>query len=113
LSGSNKDIDNQSLLKYLNKSLSNAEAHEFERSASDDEFLNDAIEGLQKIDSPNKVDAITEQLNIELQKKLQKKKLRREKRKWKDQPWIYFAIVLILILVVLCYYFVRVYQLKP
>ena len=49
LANSNKDIDNQQLMDYLSGKLSGEDLHELERSMAGDEFLNDAVEGLQKV----------------------------------------------------------------
>ena len=46
LSNLNKDIEQNKLLDYLNKKLSAADAHELEKQMADDEFMNDAVEGL-------------------------------------------------------------------
>ena len=49
LSNLNKDIEQQKLLDYLNKKLSAGESHELEKQMADDEFMNDAVEGLEEI----------------------------------------------------------------
>ena len=54
LSNSNKDIDNQQLMDYLSNQLSSADTHEVEESMTDDEFMNDAVEGLQQIANKKK-----------------------------------------------------------
>ena len=48
LSNLNKEIEQEKLLEYLNKNLSAAEAHEVEKQMANDEFMNDAVEGLEK-----------------------------------------------------------------
>src|SRR5687767_10372226 len=103
LSNSNKDIDNQKLLDYLMNQLSNKETHELERDMAADEFLNDAVEGLQKLTNKKDVQAYVEQLNRDLQKQTAKNKKRKEKRKLKDQPYLYLTIILILLFMVVCF----------
>lgn len=100
LSESNKDIDNQKLMDYLAGHLDAAELHKVEELMAADDFVNDAIEGLQKVDSQRKIEALVEQLNSDLQKKLQVKKARKEKRKIKEHPWVYFAVILIILLAI-------------
>ena len=109
LSNLNKDIEQEKLLDYLNKKLSAGEAHELEKQMADDEFMNDAVEGLEEIKNKKDLSLYVEQLNQELKKQLDKKKKRREKRKLKDGPWTYFAIVWLLVLIVVSFILVRKY----
>ncbi|MBS1509944.1 MAG: hypothetical protein JST86_03835 [Bacteroidetes bacterium] len=103
LNNSNKDIDNQKLMDYLSKKLSDRDSHDLEKMMAEDEFINDAVEGLEQFDNVTQVPLSVEQLNRELQKQIAKKKARKEKRKWKDQPWVYVTIVILLILIIICY----------
>jgi uncharacterized membrane protein SirB2 len=48
-----------------------------------------------------------EQLNRDLQKQLAKKKSRKEKRILKDQPWIYYTIIILLALIVIGYLVIK------
>jgi len=115
LNNSNKDIDNQKLMDYLSRQLSKQDTHELEKMMAADEFINDAVEGLEQFNNVKKLPLSVEQLNRELQKQILKKKHRREKRKLKDQPWLYFAIILLLLLTVVCYVILkkRVTDQKP
>lgn len=103
LSNSNKDIDNQQLMDYLSHHISQADTHELEKSMAEDDFINDAVEGLQEIKPTKNLQLYAEQLNKYLQKQIAKNKNRRVKRRIKDQPYTYFAIILILLLAVICY----------
>jgi len=67
------------------------------------DFTDDAMEGLQEIKNKENISSLVEQLNRDLHKKLEKKKKKREKLRFKDQPWLYVAIVIILLLIVLSY----------
>ncbi len=107
LSNLNNDIDQEKLMDYINKKLSAPEAHEMEKQMADDDFMNDAVEGLEKFNNKKDLPLFVEQLNYEMKKQLAKKKMRKEKRKLKDQPWLYFAIVILLVLVVICYVLVK------
>jgi len=107
LNNSNKDIDNQKLMDYLSKQLSKQDTHDLEKMMADDEFINDAVEGLEQFNTVSKLPLSVEQLNRELQKQITKKKDRREKRKIKDQPWVYFTIILLLILTIVCYVIIK------
>ena len=103
LSNSNKDIDNQQLMDYLSHHISQADMHELEKSMAEDDFINDAVEGLQEIKPTKNLQIYVEQLNKDLQKQVIKNKSRRLKRGIKDQPYTYFAIILILLLVIIGY----------
>src|ERR1700761_6650381 len=93
LANSNKDIDNQPLMDYLSGKLSPEELHEVERSMADNDFLNDAIEGLQDIPDKKNVQRYVDELNASMHKNLEKKKQRRLKRKLKEDPWAYLAVI--------------------
>lgn len=107
LSNSNKDIDNQKLMDYLSKQLSTQESHELEKMMADDEFINDAVEGLEQIKNIKSVPSAVDQLNRDLKKQIDKKKLRKEKHKIKDQPWVYFTIIFLLLVTIICYVLVK------
>ncbi len=103
LSNSNKDIDNQKLMDYLSDKLSAEERHAFEEEMIDSDFINDAVEGLESFKKQADINEYASQLNKNLKKKLEIKKIRRNKRKIKDLPWFYYAIILILILVIVSF----------
>ena len=104
LSASNKEIDNQKLIEYIAGNLSPKEKHEVELWMADSEFVNDAVEGLQQVDNKSNIGMLVEQLNMDLQKKLEQKKSRKEKKKLKDYSWIYFAIALLMILITIAWF---------
>lgn len=107
LSNSNKDIDNQKLMDYLSGKLSDAEKHAFEEEMIDSEFMIDAVEGLETFDEQTDIELYAVQLNKKLTEKLDKKKLKRSRRKIHDLPWFFYGIVLILILAVISYVILR------
>lgn len=109
LSNLNKDIEQDKLLDYLNKKLSATEAHELEKQMADDEFVNDAVEGLEEFKNKKDLSLYVQQLNNDLKKQLDKKKKRKEKRRIKEEPWLYFGIVLLLVLIVICFVLVKKY----
>jgi anti-sigma factor RsiW len=109
LSNLNKDIEQDKLLDYLNKKLSASEAHELEKQMADDEFMNDAVEGLENFKNKKDLSSLVEQLNNDLKKQTAKKKLRKEKRKLKEQPWLYITLVILLLLVIVCYVVIKKY----
>ena len=109
LSNLNKDIEQDKLLDYLNKNLSAADAHEVEKQMADDEFMNDAVEGLENFKNKKDLSLLVEQLNKDLKKKTAKKNLKKEKRKLKNQPWLYVTIVTLLLLIIISYVLIKKY----
>ncbi|MCW3089294.1 MAG: hypothetical protein JWP81_363 [Ferruginibacter sp.] len=107
LANSNKDIDNQQLMDYLSHQLSKEDSHAIEQSMAEDEFMNDAVEGLQKIESKKNMQAYVEQLNDDLHKQIAKNKTRKNKRRLKGEPHTYFAIILILILLIISFVIIK------
>ena len=108
LSHLSTEVDQETLLKYLEGRLSDEQKHEVEKKILATEFSDDAMEGLQEIKNKKDLSSLVEQLNRDLHKKLEKKKQRREKFRLKDQPWLYITIVIILLLLVVS--FIVVYR---
>jgi hypothetical protein len=103
LSHLSPDIDQETLLLYLQDKLSVEKKHEVEKKLLENEFADDAMEGLQQFKNKERLTLVMEQLNRELKAKLQKKKKRRERIHLKEQPWLYLAIVIIIMLIVISY----------
>jgi hypothetical protein len=103
LSNSNKDIDNQKLMDYLSGKLSEQEKHEVEAWMVDNDFENEALEGLQQLAGKKNLEGYVDQLNKELHHYIQEKKDRRSKRAIGNPFWIYTAIALILLTIILVY----------
>lgn len=104
LSNLSTDIDQETLLLYLQDKLPEEKKHEVEKQLLDNDFAEDALEGLQEIKDKQQISYMVEMLNRDLKKKTEKKKQRREKLKLKDQPWLYISILILLLLVVLSYF---------
>jgi hypothetical protein len=109
LSNLNKDIEQEKLLDYLNKKLSAAEAHEVEKQMADDEFINDAVEGLEHFKNKKDLALLVEQLNRDLKKQTAQKKLKKEKRRLKEQPWLYITLVTLLLLAIIGFIVIKKY----
>lgn len=103
----NNDIEQDKLLEYLNRNLPDAAQHEFEKQMNEDEFMSDAVEGLQQLENTKEIPVYIGQLNADLKKQLEIKKKRREQRKLPSQYWTWFAIILLLILVVVAWLIIR------
>lgn len=107
LSNSNKDIDNQKLMDYLSGKLPEQERHEVEKWLVDNDFANEAVEGLQDFSGKKNLQVYVDHLNKELNQYIQQKKERREKRRIKEFPWVYVAIVFILVIAVVAYLVIK------
>jgi hypothetical protein len=103
LSNLNPNVDQETLMLYLQGKLSAEKQHELEKHMLADDFETDALDGLQAIQNTNNISHIVEQLNSDLRKKTTIKKNRRQKLEVKAEPWIWIAILIILLLVVISY----------
>jgi hypothetical protein len=101
------DIDQETLLLYLQDKLSAEKKHEVEKQLVDNEFDGDAADGLQEIKDKQQIAYMVEMLNRDLKKKVEKKKQRREKLKLKDQSLVYISIVILIALIIICYVVIR------
>ncbi len=101
------DVDQETLLLYLQGKLSEEKKHEVEKILLQNEFEDEALEGLQEFKDKEQLQYMTEMLNRDLKKKTEKKKKRREKMQLKDQPWLYISILILLLLIVLSYLVIR------
>ena len=104
LSHLSPDIDQETLLLYLQDKLTGDKKHEVEKQILENEFANDALEGLQQIGDKKRIPALTEQLNRDLRKKLEKKNRIRQRFRINEQPWLYITILIIILLIVLSYF---------
>jgi len=79
LSHLSTEVDQETLLKYLEGRLSEEQKHEVEKKMLASEFGDDAMEGLQEIKNKKDLSSLVEQLNRDLHKKLEKKKQKKGK----------------------------------
>ena len=107
LSNLSTDIDQETLLLYLQGKLSDDKKHELEQKLVDSEFPNDALDGLREIRDQQQIQFMVDMLNRDLKKKTEKKRMRREKMKLKDQSWIYISLIILLLLIILSYVVIR------
>ena len=109
LSHLSTEVDQETLLLYLQGKLSAEQQHEVEKKMLNSEFTSDAADGLQSFKDEQRLQLLVRQLNRELRNKTDKKKAYREKRKIKLDPWIIITIILILVLVVISFFIVHKY----
>ncbi len=107
LSHLSTEIDQETLLLYLQGKLSDEKKHEVEKKLLENDFAGEALEGLQQFKDKQQIAYTVEILNRDLKKKLERKKKRREKLKLKDQPWLYITLLIIILLIVISYIVIR------
>ena len=101
LSNLNNEIEQEKLLEYLNRKLSVQEQHELEKHLNDDEFMSDAMDGLQHLNNKTDVTLLVQQLNVDLKKQLDKSKRKNKRRTLKTDSSVYYTIAFLLILAVI------------
>ncbi len=107
LSDLNKDVEQEKLLDYLNRQLSDKEQHELETQLNDDAFMSDAMDGLTAMHPKADVAAMVQELNTGLNRQLRKKK--KGKSFFKQDASLYYSIALILLLIVIGYVVVKMF----
>ena len=107
LSNLSTDIDQETLLLYLQGKLSDEKKHEVEKQLLNSDFDEDAAEGLQEFNDKEQLQYMVEMLNRDLKTRTEKKKKRREKMKIKDQPWLYISIIILFILIAISYLVIK------
>jgi len=107
LSNLSTDIDQETLLLYLQGKLSDEKKHEVEKQLLNSDFDEDAAEGLQEFKDKEQLQYMVEMLNRDLKTRTEKKKKRREKMKIKDQPWLYISIIILFILIAISYLVIK------
>jgi len=103
LSNLSTDIDQETLLLYLQDKLPEDKKHELEKKLMENEFAGDALEGLREIKDKQQISFMVEMLNRDLKKKTEKKRKRREKMQIKDQTWLYISAIIIILLILISY----------
>ena len=103
LSHLSTDIDQETLLLYLQDKLPEDKKHELEKRLMENEFAGDALEGLREIKDKQQISYMVEMLNRDLKKKTEKKRKRREKMQIKDQSWLYISVIIIILLILISY----------
>src|SRR3954469_16436180 len=103
LSNLNPDIDQETLLRYLQEKLSPEEQHEIEKGMMESDFDSDALEGLQEVKDKKNLTSLLQQLQSDLKEKTEKKKRARQKKELKIEPWLIVTLMIILIIAVISF----------
>jgi hypothetical protein len=107
LSHLNPEIDQQTLLQYLEGQLSAGKQHELEKQLLESDFEQEALEGLEQFRNKQDLSHLVTQLNQDLRRKTDKRLAMRNKRKLRTDNSIWIAVVLVLLLVTLAYYVIH------
>jgi len=107
LTNLNPEVDQETLMRYLEGKLSPEEQHEVEKNMVDEGFEADALEGLQQFSDNKKLQALVQQLNDDLKRRTAKKKQRRLKQKLELDNGLLISILLLLLLIVLAFFIIR------
>ena len=104
LSDQQKDFPQEKLLDYINDQLTEQEQHALETQLNEDDFMSDALDGLQQFDANSDVSSLVNQLNGGLKKQLKKSKQKRKRRSLQihDFPF-YYTIIVFLLLIIISY----------
>lgn len=107
------EVNQETLLLYLQGRLSAEKQHEVEKALLENEFAAEALEGLQHIKDQKKVQLLVDQLNRDLKNKTAKKKVFKEKMRLKTEPWLLTGIIILLLLIVLAYFVIFLFLRQP
>lgn len=103
LSNEHPEIDQETMLLYLQGKLSPEQKHEVERILMQGNFEEDAMDGLQAFNDKEQIQYTVEALNRDLKKRTEKKQKRGDKLKLPDQSTTIIAIIILLLLVAFSY----------
>lgn len=109
LSHLNPDINQETLLQYIQGHLPAEKQQELEAYLIDNDFENDALEGLHEFKNKRTLSLMVAQLNRDLKKKTGRRKSSRALQ-LKSEPWLWVAVLIVLILVVISYIVIRSYH---
>jgi hypothetical protein len=111
LGSSSTPVDPGQLIAYLNKDLSPKEAQAIEERVAADEFAQYALDGLESVANKKTLSAVTNRLNRDLHKKINKRNQAKKKLTLNQPPLLLATILLLLLLIVLL--FLVITRLQP
>jgi hypothetical protein len=95
-----------SLDNHLRAIMANKELNRF-REQLPAEFLSDASEGLGQLKDTKQLESVLQHLNQQMHHQLGHKKTHKKRRSIGDLSWSYWAIIIILLLVIIGYGVIR------
>ncbi|HZF65876.1 MAG TPA: hypothetical protein VEZ55_15380 [Chitinophagaceae bacterium] len=109
LSNLSTDVDQETLLLYLQGQLSPEQQHDLEKELLQNEFAADAMEGLKQVNDVQRMQLILDGLNRDLKKNTARKKASKEKLQMKQEPWVLISVVILLLLIIISYVVIHLY----
>lgn len=103
----NNEPTEDEILSYINNSLNDEQRHVIEQEMLENDFMNDAIEGLEQFENKPNIQHLVNDLNHQLVKQTTKYKVRKHKRKIPEQTLIIISISIILVLCIIGYWFIK------
>ncbi|MBX2931111.1 MAG: hypothetical protein KF781_04065 [Chitinophagaceae bacterium] len=100
-------LSEKDLIDYVNNNLSAEKRHAIELQMAENNFMNDAVEGLEQFTNKQQIQEYVHELNHQLKKQTHKKRIRKHKRKLKEQDWIIIAAIILLLLSVTAYLLIQ------
>lgn len=97
----------ENILNYVKDSLNEEQRHALEMEMLENEFMTDAVEGLQQYNDKQSITDVVKNLNHQLIKQTTKYKVRKHKRKIPEQTLVIISIAIILLLCLLGYWFIK------
>ena len=107
LSNLNSEIDQETLLLYLQGKLAPEKQHELEKQLMENEFTADAFEGLSKFKDKHKIALLVDTLNADLKKKTKTIMHARKKRPIQFDGWLLIAVAIMLLLIIISYFIIH------
>jgi len=98
---------NEMLIDYIKNTLSPNEKLDLEKTIEQDPFILDAMEGLMELPDQEQINQSIKELNNHLNKLVNTKTQRKQKRKLIPNQWAMLAVVIILFLSVITYFIIH------
>jgi len=105
-----EELNEEQLMKYIQGALSEEELHAVEKQMADNDFVNDAVEGLENFSNKQHLQQYVNDLNQQLHKQTEAKKKRKLKRRLKDNSLITISVVIIILLCTMAWYIIHLQQ---
>ncbi len=100
-------VDEQQLLEFVKHNLSTEAQQMVEKNIAEDPFLMDAVEGLNEVTDEDQINQSIAELNQHLNKLVQNKTKRKQKRRLPANQWAMLAVVVVLFLSIITYFIIH------
>lgn len=104
------NLSDEELLRYLDGKIPEEQKHAVEKKMMNTSFEEEAMEGLQNFKYPSNLNDYVHQLNTKLHQQLNQPKQRKSKRTIQELPLAVITVIIILLLCVLAYVVVMLFQ---